>query len=85
LLEVVQTGNDPEAIANDKNLIQESDESALIMIIEQVLSNNQKAAEDVKNGEMKAIGFLVGQVMKTSQGKANPAIVQQLIKKHLGV
>jgi aspartyl-tRNA(Asn)/glutamyl-tRNA(Gln) amidotransferase subunit B len=55
------------------------------MIIEQVLSNNQKAAEDVRNGEMKAIGFLVGQVMKASQGKANPAVVQELIKKHLGV
>jgi aspartyl-tRNA(Asn)/glutamyl-tRNA(Gln) amidotransferase subunit B len=85
LLEVVQTGDDPEDIANARNLIQESDEGALIMIVEQVLSENQKAAEDVKNGEMKAIGFLVGQVMKASQGKANPGVVQQLIKKQLGV
>ena len=85
LLEVLKTGGQPKDIAEAKNLIQESDESALIMIVEQVLSENQKAAEDVKNGEMKAIGFLVGQVMKASQGKANPAIVQQLIKKQLGV
>lgn len=85
LLEIIRTGRSPEEIAESKNLIQESDESALIMIVEQVLSENQKAAEDVKNGEMKAIGFLVGQVMKASQGKANPAIVQQLIKKQLGV
>ena len=46
---------------------------------------NEKAANDVRNGEMKAIGFLVGQVMKQSQGKANPALAQQLIKKQLGI
>jgi aspartyl-tRNA(Asn)/glutamyl-tRNA(Gln) amidotransferase subunit B len=85
LLEVLQSGGDPKTIAEAKNLIQESDESALIMIIEQVLSDNQQAADDVRNGEIKAIGYLVGQVMKASQGKANPAVVQQLIKKHLGV
>jgi len=85
LAETVKTGESPRAIAEDKNLIQESDEGALIMIVERVLSDNQKAAEDIKNGELKAIGFLVGQVMKASQGKANPAVVQQLIKKQLGV
>lgn len=85
LLEVLQTGSDPKDIAETKNLIQENDEGALILIVEQVLSINQKAAEDVRAGEMKAIGFLVGQVMKQSQGKANPATVQQIIKKILGV
>lgn len=85
LIEVLKTGNSPKAIAEQKNLIQESDEGALIMMVQQVLSENEKAAEDVKNGEMKAIGFLVGQVMKLSQGKANPGVVQQLIKKQLGV
>lgn len=85
LVETLKTGDDPKVIAERKNLIQESDESALIMIVEQVLSENQKAVEDVKNGEMKAIGFLIGQVMKASQGKANPGVVQQLIKKILGV
>ncbi|MBA2279321.1 Asp-tRNA(Asn)/Glu-tRNA(Gln) amidotransferase subunit GatB [Candidatus Saccharibacteria bacterium] len=85
LVDVLTTGSDPQAIAESKNLIQESDESALIMIIEQVISDNQKAAEDVRNGEIKVIGFLVGQVMKASQGKANPTIVQNLIKKLLGV
>jgi aspartyl-tRNA(Asn)/glutamyl-tRNA(Gln) amidotransferase subunit B len=49
------------------------------------LTENEKAAEDVKNGEMKAIGFLVGQVMKKSQGKANPQMAQDLIKKQLGI
>lgn len=85
LLEVLKTGNDPKEVAEDKNLIQESDEAALVMIVQQVLSENEKAANDVRSGEMKAIGFLVGQVMKASQGKANPAVVQQLIKKQLGV
>lgn len=85
LLEVLKTGGQPKQIAEDRNLIQESDEGALIMLVQQVLSENPKAAEDVKNGEMKAIGFLVGQIMKASQGKANPGIVQQLIKKQLGV
>jgi aspartyl-tRNA(Asn)/glutamyl-tRNA(Gln) amidotransferase subunit B len=84
LLEVFKTKRDPKEIAEEKNLIQESDESALVMIIEQVLSENQKAADDVKKGELKAIGFLVGQVMKASQGKANPAVVQELIKRQLG-
>lgn len=76
---------DPEKLAKDKNLLQVSDEGELIMIVEQIISENQKAAEDVRAGEMKAIGFLVGQVMKLSQGRANPAKVQELIKKQLGV
>ena len=45
----------------------------------------QKNAEDVKGGEMKAIGFLVGQVMKASKGQANPGLAQQLIRKQLGL
>jgi aspartyl-tRNA(Asn)/glutamyl-tRNA(Gln) amidotransferase subunit B len=53
--------------------------------VARVLSSNEKAAEDVKSGEVKAIGFLVGQVMKESKGKANPAMAQELIKKQLGV
>lgn len=85
LLEVIKTSKQPKEIAESKNLIQESDEGALVMIVQQVLSENEKAADDVRNGEMKAIGFLVGQVMKASQGKANPGVVQQLIKKQLGV
>ena len=82
---VVKTGQDPEDVAKSKNLLQVSDESELVMIVEQVISENEKAADDVRKGEMKAIGFLVGQVMKLSQGRANPAKVQELIKKQLGV
>jgi aspartyl-tRNA(Asn)/glutamyl-tRNA(Gln) amidotransferase subunit B len=85
LAEVLKTGDDPEAIATRKNLLQVSDEAAIAAIVEEVLSENAKAAEDVKNGEMKAIGFLVGQVMKLSKGQANPALAQDLIKKQLGL
>ncbi len=85
LAELLKTGEDPEKIAEAKNLIQVSDEGEIIKIVDQVLAENEKAANDVRNGEMKAIGFLVGQVMKLSQGKANPALATTLIKKQLGL
>ena len=85
LAELQSNGGDAETIAQDKKLLQVSDEGAIDVIVKEVLSANPKAAEDVKNGEMKAIGFLVGQVMKQSQGQANPALAQQLIKRQLGL
>lgn len=60
-----------------------SDEAEIEKIVQKVISENQKAAEDVANGEMKAIGFLVGQVMKESRGKADPSLAQKLIKKQI--
>jgi aspartyl-tRNA(Asn)/glutamyl-tRNA(Gln) amidotransferase subunit B len=74
---------DIEEFATGKGYIQVSDEGEITKIVDQVLKDNPQAAEDVKNGEMKAIGFLVGQVMKTSRGKANPSLAQDLIKKQL--
>jgi aspartyl-tRNA(Asn)/glutamyl-tRNA(Gln) amidotransferase subunit B len=65
--------------------MQVSDAGKIEKIVAEVLSENEKAAEDVKKGEMRAIGFLVGQVMKKSQGKANPQMSQELIKKQLGI
>ena len=62
-----------------------SDEAEIQTIVAEVLSQNTKAAEDIKKGEMKAIGFLVGQVMAKSQGKANPQLAQDIIKKQLGL
>lgn len=85
LIELVKTGKDPKQIAEEKNLIQESDEAAIAMIVEKVLSENPKAVADIKSGEMKVIGFLVGQIMKESKGKANPSVASELIKKQLGV
>ena len=85
MADVILSKKDPKLLAQQKDLLQVSDEGELVMIVEKVLATNQKAAQDVRGGEMKAIGFLVGQVMKESAGKANPAVVQQLIKKQLGV
>ena len=69
-----------EAYISENNMTQMSDESELEKIVDEVITDNQKAFEDIKNGELKAIGFLVGQVMKQSGGKANPGIVQNIIK-----
>jgi aspartyl-tRNA(Asn)/glutamyl-tRNA(Gln) amidotransferase subunit B len=85
LARLVAGAGDAEDIAQTQNLLQVSDESEIAAIVEQVLADNPTAASDVKNGEMKAIGFLVGQVMKQSQGKANPTLAQKLIKQQLGI
>jgi aspartyl-tRNA(Asn)/glutamyl-tRNA(Gln) amidotransferase subunit B len=74
-----------ESLAEKSGYIQVSDAGEMDKIVARVIKANSKAAEDVKNGEMKAIGFLVGQVMKLSQGKANPGMAQELIKKQLGI
>jgi aspartyl-tRNA(Asn)/glutamyl-tRNA(Gln) amidotransferase subunit B len=83
--EMLKSNESPQKIAEVKNLLQVSDEGAIAEIVAKVLADNAKAAEDVKNGEMKAIGFLVGQVMKESRGKANPELAAALIKKQLSV
>lgn len=85
LFEVISNQSDPEILAKAKNLLQVSDESAIEKIVLEVLEENEKAALDVKNGEMKAIGFLVGQVMAKSKGQANPGLAQQILKKKLGL
>ncbi|MDB5186588.1 MAG: glutamyl-tRNA amidotransferase [Candidatus Saccharibacteria bacterium] len=78
-------GKMPEDIAREKNLLQVSDEGAIAAIVDEVLADptSAKAIEDIKNGNDKVIGFLVGQVMKKSQGKANPALAQKLIRERI--
>lgn len=75
------------AIAEEKNLLQVSDEGAIEAVVDEVLADPASAQSiaDIKAGNEKAIGFLVGQVMKKSQGKANPGMAQQVIRKKLGV
>jgi aspartyl-tRNA(Asn)/glutamyl-tRNA(Gln) amidotransferase subunit B len=84
LLTNVIEGKDPEELAKENHLLQVSDEGAIEKIVSEVIAENEKAAEDVKKGEMKAIGFLVGQVMAKSKGQANPGLAQKIIKKQLG-
>ncbi|HSX24244.1 MAG TPA: Asp-tRNA(Asn)/Glu-tRNA(Gln) amidotransferase subunit GatB, partial [Candidatus Saccharimonadales bacterium] len=85
LLEMLKTGKPPLQIAETKNVLQVSDESQIAAIVTRVLADNPQAANDVKDGEQKAIGFLVGQVMKESKGKANPTLAQKLLRKQLGL
>jgi aspartyl-tRNA(Asn)/glutamyl-tRNA(Gln) amidotransferase subunit B len=82
---LIEQGGDPLTVAKERDLLQVSDEGAIEKIVQEIIKANPKAAEDIKNGEMKAIGFLVGQIMKESKGKANPGMAQQLIKKQLGI
>ena len=82
---LVTEDGDAMTIAKEQDLLQVSDESEIEGIVSKVIADNPDAANDVKNGEMKAIGFLVGQVMKESRGKANPQLAQELIKKQLSV
>ncbi len=73
----------PDKIVKDKGLVQITDTKAIEAIVDAVLAANQKAVEDYKGGNKKAIGALVGQVMKQSKGKANPQVVNQLLAKKL--
>lgn len=87
LLSADKLPDDIAAYAEQEGYIQESNEDAVVAVVRQVLADpaSAKAVADVQGGEMKAIGYLVGQVMKASQGKANPAMAQQLIRKELGL
>lgn len=84
VFEAMENSKDsPENIAKHLNLLQVSDEGKIEKIVTEIIAKNPKAAEDVKNGEAKAIGFLVGQVMAKSKGQANPELAHKLLKKHL--
>lgn len=83
--ELLTSDKTPRQIAESKNLLQVSDEGAIAAIVDEVLADpsSAKAVEDIKAGNDKVIGFLVGQIMKKSQGKANPALAQKLIREKL--
>lgn len=82
--EVYSSGKAPEQIVQEKGLIQVSDEGALDKIIDEVLAKNPTQVAQFKEGKQQVFGFLVGQVMKSSSGKANPGKVNELLKKKLG-
>lgn len=81
--ELVENGGDPEQIVKEKGLVQISDEGALRKIVIEVMDNNPKSIEDFKNGKKKAVGFLVGQIMKATKGQANPQLVNKLIAEEM--
>jgi aspartyl-tRNA(Asn)/glutamyl-tRNA(Gln) amidotransferase subunit B len=81
--ELIENGGDAEKIVKEKGLVQISDEGTLLKIISEVLDANPQSVEDFKNGKNKAVGFLVGQLMKATKGQANPQLVNQLLNQEL--
>ena len=81
--EVFKNDIDPEKYVEEKGLKTVNDEGALRTTIEQIIKDNPQSVEDYHNGKEKAIGFLVGQTMKAMKGKANPAMVNQILKELL--
>ncbi|HOX28348.1 MAG TPA: Asp-tRNA(Asn)/Glu-tRNA(Gln) amidotransferase subunit GatB [bacterium] len=81
--EMFASGADPEKIVSEKNLIQVSDESEIAAVVARVIAENPGPVADLKAGKEKAIGFLVGKVMAATKGKANPGIVNKLLKDQL--
>jgi aspartyl-tRNA(Asn)/glutamyl-tRNA(Gln) amidotransferase subunit B len=77
--ELVENGGDPEQIVKDKGLVQISDEGQLTEIITAILDQNEQSVIDFKNGKDRALGFLVGQVMKQTKGQANPPMVNKIL------
>ena len=74
---------DPKQYVEEKGLKSMNDEGALRAAIEQIIADNPQSVEDYHNGKEKAIGFLVGQTMKATKGKANPGLVNKLLKELL--
>ena len=84
---MVETRKEPEALAEELNLIQKSDAGELEAVVEQVLADNPNAVQDVTAGgkkSKKARGFLLGQVMQKTKGQANPKVASEILAKKLG-
>ncbi len=82
--EMVETGKMPAAIVEEKGLKQVTDTGAIDEAVTKVLADNQDKVAEYKSGKDKLFGFFVGQVMKAMQGKGNPALVNEAVKKQLG-
>ncbi len=81
--EMLDAGKDAQTIVKEKGLVQITDEGEIANIVEAVIENNPQSVEDYRSGKQQAIGFLVGQVMKETKGKANPQLVNKLIIENL--
>jgi len=78
-----ESKKDPEVIVKEKNLASLNDEGELNSVVESIIKENEKSVNDYISGNLKAIGFLMGQVMKQTKGKANPQLVNKLLKEKL--
>ncbi|WP_417909743.1 Asp-tRNA(Asn)/Glu-tRNA(Gln) amidotransferase subunit GatB [Candidatus Electronema sp. PJ] len=77
--EMLATGNDPEQIVKDKGLVQMSDEGELLAAVREVLAANPEQVRQYREGKTKVMGFLVGQLMQKTKGKANPQLANKLL------
>lgn len=80
---LIENGGDPEEFIKREGLVQISDEGELRNIINQVLDENEQSVADYKGGKGKALGFLVGQIMKATKGQANPQLANKLLKEEI--
>jgi len=84
LREIFESNEDPEKLAEERNLLQISDSNFLEEVVDEVLAENPASIEDIKNGKDRAFGFLVGQAMKKTKGKGNPVEINALLKEKIG-
>lgn len=82
--ELIENGGNAKEVVEAKGLVQLSDPTQLLPIINDILDQNEQSIEDFKNGKDRAVGFLVGQIMKATKGKANPGVVNKLLVEELG-
>lgn len=83
LLEMYETGGDPSQIISEKNLGQMNDDGEIEKAVEEVLSKNEKSVSDFRSGKENALKFLIGQVMAATKGKANPMVVDEILRSKL--
>ena len=81
--DLLKSGETPESYIQSHGLAQISDTSAIEQIVDEIIANNPQEAADLQNGKTKLVGFFVGQVMRQTKGKANPALVNDLLKQKL--
>lgn len=83
VFEEIMKGKDPKVVVEEKGMKQVSDPQAILALVTQVLDANPQAIEDFKNGKSRAVGALVGQIMKLSKGQANPKLTNQILNEEL--
>tara|TARA_Y100000590_G_scaffold468085_1_gene649307 strand:+ start:380 stop:1849 length:1470 start_codon:yes stop_codon:yes gene_type:complete len=83
--EMFKTKKSPEIIIESKKLVQVSDEGEIMIIIDKILKENEEKVKEYKNGKVKLFGFFVGLIMKNTQGRANPNLVNKILKKKIDI
>lgn len=80
---MLETGHNPETIVSEHDLVQVNDKDSLALEIDKIVSQNPQSVADFKNGKDRALGFIIGQVMKATEGKADPKMLSSMVRKRL--